>query len=132
MDVPPDLPDLQVDRDAIVEALLNLLQNAVKHSPAPRRIARPRPASGRSIGLAVEDNGPGIAKRDRKRIFEKFYQVDTRLSSPTQGKVDRGSGLGLSIVRAVARAHGGRVEVESEVGHGSRFTLWLPAAEVPR
>lgn len=132
VDIPPDLPHVQVDRDAMVEALLNLLQNAVKHSPAPRRIAVRAWLSGRWIGLAVEDNGPGIAKRDRKRIFEKFYQVDTRLSSPTQGKVDRGSGLGLSIVRAVARAHGGRVELESEVGHGSRFTLWLPAAEVPR
>jgi two-component system phosphate regulon sensor histidine kinase PhoR len=84
------------------------------------------------IGLTVQDNGPGIPKRDRKRVFEKFYQVDARLSSPTQGKVDRGSGLGLSIVRAVARAHGGRVELDSEVGRGSRFTLWLPAVAPTR
>ena len=83
-------------------------------------------ASGGFVGLAVTDDGPGIPKRDRRRVFEKFYQVDTRLSSPAQGTVDRGSGLGLSIVRAVARAHGGRVELETEVGHGSTFTLWLP------
>lgn len=132
VDVPPDLPDVQVDRDAIVEALLNLLQNAVKHSPPPRRITLRATTDGRWVGLVVEDDGPGIAKRDRKRIFEKFYQVDTRLSSPTQGNVDRGSGLGLSIVRAVARAHGGRVELRSELGHGSRFTLWLPAVDFPR
>ncbi|MEQ1505585.1 MAG: HAMP domain-containing sensor histidine kinase [Myxococcota bacterium] len=132
LDVPPDLPELMVDRDAIVEALLNLLHNAVKHTAPPRRIAVRAARRGRWIGLTVEDDGPGIPKRDRRRIFEKFYQVDARLSSPTQGRVDRGSGLGLSIVRAVARAHGGKVELDSEVGRGSRFTLWLPAVDGPR
>jgi two-component system phosphate regulon sensor histidine kinase PhoR len=130
--VPPDLPDVRVDQDAIVEAMLNLLQNAVKHTSPPRRIVLRGLALGRWVALSVEDNGPGIAKRDRRRIFEKFYQVDTRLSSPTQGKVERGSGLGLSIVRSVARAHGGRVELQSEVGRGSRFTLWLPTVEPTR
>lgn len=125
--IPNDLPDLRADRDAIVEAVLNLLQNAIKHTQPPRRIVLRGLISGGSVGLSVEDNGPGIAKRDRKRIFEKFYQVDTRLSSPTQGRVERGSGLGLSIARAVARAHGGRIELKSELGRGSQFTLWLPA-----
>jgi signal transduction histidine kinase len=126
VDVPADLPEVRADRDAIVEALLNLLQNAVKYTPPPRTIVLRGTAAGGFVGLAVKDDGPGIPKRDRRRVFEKFYQVDTRLSSPAQGTVDRGSGLGLSIVRAVARAHGGRVELETEVGHGSTFTLWLP------
>jgi two-component system phosphate regulon sensor histidine kinase PhoR len=128
VDVPADLPDVRVDRDAIVEALLNLLQNAVKYTPNPRTILLQGVAEGAFVGLAVRDNGPGIPKRDRKRVFEKFYQVDTRLSSPAQGTVDRGSGLGLSIVRAVARAHGGRVQLDTELGRGSTFTLWLPRA----
>jgi len=128
VDVPVDLPEVRVDRDAIVEALLNLLQNAVKYTPHPRTILLQGIAEGAFVGLAVKDNGPGIPKRDRRRIFEKFYQVDTRLSSPAQGTVDRGSGLGLSIVRAVARAHGGRVELDTELGRGSTFTLWLPVA----
>jgi two-component system, OmpR family, phosphate regulon sensor histidine kinase PhoR len=132
VDVPPDLPEVRVDHDAIVEALLNLLQNAVKYTPPPRRIRVRGGLRGRWVALTVEDNGPGIAKRDRKRVFEKFYQADTRLSSPTQGNVDRGSGLGLSIVRAVARAHGGKVLLDTEVGRGSRFSLMLPSAASAR
>jgi len=124
----PEVPAVSVDRDAIVEALLNLLQNAVKYTPEPRRIVLSATHEGRWVGLTVADNGPGIAPRERRRVFEKFYQADTLLSSPTQKGADRGSGLGLSIVRAVARAHGGRVELESELGEGSRFTVWLPAA----
>jgi signal transduction histidine kinase len=123
-----EVPQVEVDRDAIVEALLNLLQNAMKYTPPPRRIRLSAVARGRWVGLAVSDNGPGIAPADRRRIFEKFYQADARLSSPTQHGADRGSGLGLSIVRAVARGHGGRVELKTELGEGSTFTLWLPAA----
>ncbi len=125
---PAGLPKVMVDRDAIVEALLNLLQNAIRYCPAPRRIELSAAAQGRWVSIAVTDDGPGIAKQDRRRIFEKFYQGDTLLSSPTQKGAERGSGLGLAIVRAVARAHGGKVDLDSEVGKGSRFTIWLPVA----
>ncbi len=128
IEVDAELPPVRADRDAIVEALLNLLQNATKYTEPPRRIRVYGTSRGGMVGLSIEDNGPGIEKRHRRRIFEKFYQADTRLSSMAQGSVERGSGLGLSIVRAVARAHGGRVELDSEVGRGSRFTLWLPAS----
>ncbi len=121
-----------MDRDAIVEALVNLLQNAVKYTPQPRTISLSATRVGRWVGLTVADNGPGIHKQDRKRIFEKFYQADTLLSAPSQQGANRGSGLGLSIVRAVIRAHGGRVELATELGRGSRFTLWLPAAGAMR
>ena len=123
-----DLPLLWADRDAIAEALLNLLQNALKYTPKPRHIELKATAAGRGVVIEVADNGPGIPKGEWSRIFEKFYQGDLRLSSPLQGRVDRGSGLGLSIVRAVVRAHGGRVDLESELGSGSRFRVWLPAA----
>jgi two-component system phosphate regulon sensor histidine kinase PhoR len=129
IEVDATLPTVRADRDAIVEALLNLLQNATKYTPPPRRIRVSALRRGAEVGLCVEDNGPGIEKRHRRRIFEKFYQADTRLSTMAQGAVDRGSGLGLSIVRAVARAHDGHVELDSEVGRGSRFTLWLPVAD---
>lgn len=128
--IPGGLPALQVDRDAIVEALVNLLQNAVKHTPAPRTIGISARAVGNQVGITVADDGPGIPKAERARVFEKFYQADTRLSSPTGAQ--RGSGLGLAIVRAVVRGHGGRVDLESDEGAGSRFTLWLPAATVER
>jgi signal transduction histidine kinase len=126
VDIPADLPNLRVDRDAIVEALLNLLQNAVKYTPSPQKIELSAIRRGSRIGLSVDDNGLGIAQADRHRIFEKFYQADTLLSSVTQMGAERGSGLGLSIVRAVTRGHGGRVELHTELGKGSRFTLWLP------
>ncbi len=130
VDVPRDLAWVRVDRDALVEALLNLLQNAVRHVPEPRKIAVEGrlDAKGR-VGLSVIDDGPGIAPRDRNRIFERFVQADPRLSAPSQRGAERGSGLGLAIVRAVARAHGGAVTLVSDVGAGSRFTIWLPAAD---
>ncbi len=123
-DIPPGL-HIHGDRDALVEALLNLLQNALKYTPPPRSIRVEVRVEGNWVGLAVADNGPGIASRERRRVFEKFYQADTRLSSPTQQGADRGSGLGLAIVRAVARAHRGRVDLTSEEGVGSTFTLWV-------
>lgn len=128
VELDPALPPLRADRDAIVEALLNLLQNAVKYTPPPRRIVVSATWRGSRIGLTVSDNGPGVQKRDRKRIFEKFYQADTRLSASTFSAAGRGSGLGLSIVRAVVRGHGGKVDLETELGVGSRFTMWLPAS----
>ena len=122
-----DVPDVAVDRDATVEALINLLQNAHKHTSPPREITLGVHHRDGLVAFSVKDNGPGIRRREHKRIFEKFYQADARLSALSQGDVDRGSGLGLSIVRAVARAHGGRVDLASDYGHGSVFTLWLPA-----
>ncbi|MCO4745624.1 MAG: hypothetical protein KC912_12600 [Proteobacteria bacterium] len=121
--IPDDLSPMLVDRDAIVEALLNLISNALKYTPEPRSIQITAEESKGRVGLSVADNGPGIAPRDRRRIFEKFYQADTLLSRSVEG-----SGLGLSIVRAVIHAHKGRVELDSELGEGSRFTLWLPVA----
>lgn len=123
VDVPADLPAVRADRDAIIEALLNLIQNAFKYTPAPRKVRIIARRDGGRVGLSVQDNGPGIPRHERRRVFEKFYQADNRLSRETEG-----SGLGLSIVRAVAQGHGGRVELDTEVGRGSTFTVWLPAA----
>jgi two-component system phosphate regulon sensor histidine kinase PhoR len=124
----PDLPPVRADHDAVVEALLNLLTNAVRHAPRPRAIAVEGLREGRRVGISVIDDGPGIPKADRKRAFERFWQGDPRLSAPGQRGAERGSGLGLAIVAAIARGHGGAVALQSDVGRGCRFTLWLPVA----
>ncbi len=123
--VPDDLPPLRVDRDAVVEALLNLLVNAFRHCTDPRHIVLSAALQGRRVGLSVTDNGPGIRRSDRRRIFEKFYRPD---DDQQDDDLNKGTGLGLAIVRAVVRAHGGRVQLESTLHQGSTFTLWLPAA----
>ncbi|WP_257453166.1 sensor histidine kinase [Archangium lipolyticum] len=122
--VPDALPPIQVDRDAISAALLNLLQNAYKYSGDDKRIALSVHSQGKWVGLTVEDHGVGISPRDRKRIFERFYRVDNLLTRKTEG-----SGLGLAITKRIVEAHGGRITVKSEPGKGSRFTIQLPVAK---
>ena len=78
-------------------------------------------AERRWVVLTVADDGPGIPRSERSRIFEKFYRPDVLVSRRTEG-----SGLGLAIVRAVVQAHKGRVDVESEEGKGARFTIRIP------
>jgi len=119
--VPPSLPKLVADRNALVDALVNLLSNAYKYSGDEKKISLTASADPKSVRFAVTDNGIGIARREHRRIFEKFYRADERLS-----RVVEGSGLGLAIVRHVAVAHEGRVDVESEPGKGSTFTIVLP------
>jgi two-component system phosphate regulon sensor histidine kinase PhoR len=120
-DVKPSLPEVVGDRGALVDALVNLLSNADKYSPETEEITLTATADARSVRLSVADHGIGIPRREHRRIFEKFYRVDERLSRAVEG-----SGLGLSIVQHVALGHGGRVEVESEPGRGSTFTIVLP------
>jgi signal transduction histidine kinase len=124
VDVPDNLPPVLVDRDAIAGALLNLLQNAYKYSGQDKRIALSVQAAGRWVGFSVEDHGMGIAPRDRKRIFERFYRVDNLLTRKTEG-----SGLGLAISKRLVEAHGGRITVKSELGKGSRFTIQIPVTK---
>jgi signal transduction histidine kinase len=118
------LPALRADRDALVTVLLNLLDNAYKFTGESKRIAlRASGDGGGRIQFSVEDNGIGIAPREQKKIFRRFYQVDRRLS-----RAAGGCGLGLSIVDFIVRAHGGEVGVRSRPGEGSTFTVSLPAA----
>jgi two-component system phosphate regulon sensor histidine kinase PhoR len=120
VDLPADLPAVLCDRNAIVDALVNLLSNAYKYGGQPRRIEITAAASDREVSVTVRDNGKGIARTEHKRIFEKFYRVDDLLARQQEG-----SGIGLSIVQHVMRAHRGRIDVDSEPGRGSAFTLTL-------
>ena len=122
VDVASGVPDVQVDRAAIVDAIVNLLSNAQKYGGTPPvvRLAAASAPDG-SVTIAVTDNGDGIPRPEHRRIFEKFYRIDDRLS-----RSKKGSGLGLAIVSHVARAHRARVTVESAPGQGSTFTIVLP------
>jgi two-component system phosphate regulon sensor histidine kinase PhoR len=123
--VNPSLPSIRADRGALVDVLLNLMANAHKYSRPPRRIEITASADDRTVRIAVADNGIGIPRAEHRRIFQKFYRVDERLSRERNG-----SGLGLAIVRHVVKGHGGRIEVDSTPGCGSTFTVILPHGPV--
>jgi two-component system phosphate regulon sensor histidine kinase PhoR len=121
VEVPDDLPDVLADRAAMVDALLNLLSNAWKYSSGEKHVVIHASADPQHVRIAVKDNGQGIPRNEQRRIWQKFYRVDDRLSRAVEG-----SGLGLSIVRHVVLAHGGKIELHSEVDRGSTFTIVLP------
>jgi signal transduction histidine kinase len=123
----PDLPTVVADADAMVTALLNLLENAHKYSGEDKRIELSAGVRNGCVFFAVKDNGIGLSPRDMKLIFKRFYQVDQRLS-----RTGGGCGLGLSIVSFIATAHQGVVDVQSQPGCGSVFTLALPSAPAHR
>ena len=106
----------------MVTAVLNLLDNAYKYTGESKRIVLRAYADGDDVCIEVEDNGVGIPTRARAKIFDRFYQADRSLS-----RSGGGCGLGLSIVRRIVEAHGGRVDVRSRRGEGSTFTIRLPA-----
>ena len=135
-----ELPTLMADRSALRQVFLNLLENALKYTPAGAVTVRARTASGdearprifagsrmsladRWAVVEVSDTGPGIAPEHHSRIFERLYRVDRGRSRDLGG-----TGLGLSIARHVTEAHGGRIELSSAPGQGATFTVWLPAA----
>jgi two-component system phosphate regulon sensor histidine kinase PhoR len=118
------LPPVFADREALTEALLNLLNNAYKYTGPEKRITVTAKAIGPTVLLSVADNGPGIPGPEQKRIFDKFYRARDPLLRTIEG-----SGLGLAMVKHIAKGHGGTVNVSSRVGHGATFTLSLPAAE---
>jgi len=121
VEVAEDLPEVEIDPEAIEQALLNLVNNAIKYSPDQKYIRLEVRRDGERILIAVRDKGIGVAKADQKRIFEKFYRAENTLVHTTKG-----SGLGLALVQHIMEAHGGAVELESAPGVGSTFTLVLP------
>jgi signal transduction histidine kinase len=123
LEIASDLPSVVADRDALVTALLNLLDNAYKYGPADGPVSLRVFRDAGHVVFAVQDRGIGIPRREQKRIFRRFYRIDQRLT-----RTSSGSGLGLSIVDAIARAHGGSVKLQSAPEHGSTFSLYLPAA----
>lgn len=121
----PNLGEIEVDRDALSGALLNLLQNAYKYSKNDdKRIDLRGVLDDDFVVLEVEDRGVGIPRREQKRIFDRFYRVDSLLTRDTEG-----SGLGLSIAQRIVQAHDGWISVDSVPGRGSTFRIHLPLAQ---
>lgn len=117
-----NLPPVRADRDSLNMVLVNLLENAWKYTGENKRISVETKREGNRVVFAVEDNGIGIAKREQVKIFDRFYQVDRKLTRNAEG-----CGLGLSIVKQIVDAHEGKISVESEPGKGSRFLVSMPA-----
>jgi two-component system OmpR family sensor kinase len=112
------------DEARIHQVVANLLANARAHTPAGTKIDVSITHDTDGIRISVADNGPGLSVEDQEKIFERFYRADS-----SRVRVDgEGSGLGLSIVDAVMKAHGGSVTVVSELGQGATFTLFFPVA----
>jgi signal transduction histidine kinase len=122
-----DLPPVRADRDRLQQVLTNLLDNAVKFSPAGERVIVSAYGEDSRVRVEVADRGPGIAKDQQRLIFEKFGRGN---SPGSPGKP--GTGLGLFIARSIAEAHGGTLDVHSAPERGATFTLTLPAAESAR
>jgi signal transduction histidine kinase len=109
------------DRDAVKQAVLNLLTNAMKYSGSSRAIElRLLPQNGDAL-IQVADHGIGIPTREQSRIFERFYRARV-----PENRVISGTGLGLALVAHIAEAHGGSVQVESNPGKGSTFSIRIP------
>ncbi len=120
------IPAINADPEAVSEALLNIIDNAVKYSDKEKRLRVATGTSGGRPYVEVEDHGIGIDPHHQKHIFEKFYRVSSGLVHNT-----RGSGLGLTLVKHIMDAHKGTVIVKSQTGKGSTFRLSFPAAEGP-
>lgn len=124
-EIETNLPPVRMDEDAMTLVLLNLVDNAVKYAGDGGEVSvRLRRAPG-AVALVVSDRGVGISLDEQGRIFERFYRAES-----ARARNVRGSGIGLALVKHIAEAHGGRVEVESSPGQGSTFTVYVPAAPV--
>jgi two-component system phosphate regulon sensor histidine kinase PhoR len=120
-ELPADLPELNADRDRLVQVFLNLVDNAIRYTPPGGAVTVSARRAGEVICVSVCDTGVGIPAQHLPHLFERFYRVD-----PARTVKSGGTGLGLSIVDQIVRAHGGSIQVESEVGRGTCFHLELP------
>ena len=103
------------------------MANALQHTPQGGRITLGARSTDEGIELTVEDTGEGISEADLPFVFDRFWRGDPSRTRKAGG----GSGLGLAIARQIVQAHGGKITVESQVGQGSVFTIWLPTATPP-
>ncbi|MEO0895748.1 MAG: HAMP domain-containing sensor histidine kinase [Bacteroidota bacterium] len=122
--LPPQCPQVAFDEGSVSEAMVNLIDNAIKYSDDKKHIVISVCQVEKEVGLRVTDQGIGISEEHQKEIFERFFRV-------TRGDLYtvQGTGLGLSLVKEIMTAHKGRIELESKAGEGSSFTLWFPVFE---
>lgn len=118
----PDLPEIQVDVERMVQVLENLVSNAIRYTPAGGTITLSAGRDQESVLLKVTDTGAGILPQDLPHIFDRFFRADQ-----ARQQAEDESGLGLAIAKSIVEAHGGKISAESEPGHGSTFIVALPA-----
>jgi len=118
VELPPQLPDIDADRDRLLQVFENLIGNAIKFTPAGGQVIVGGTSDGRSVRYYVRDTGSGIAVEDQPHVFDRFWQARATKRA--------GAGLGLRIVKGIVEAHGGRVWVESTPGRGSTFYFEIP------
>jgi signal transduction histidine kinase len=118
--IPADPTFVTADRDKIKQVVINLLSNAIKYNSTDGKIAIQAYQNGEAAGFSVEDTGPGIPANEMKHLFEKFYRV------PGSENLASGTGLGLSICKRIIDAHQGWIDVDSKVGKGTKFSIFLP------
>jgi len=123
-DIPDDLPELEIDPERMAQVIGNLTANAIKYTPRGGLISVSAGSNGVMVWIRVSDSGPGISPDELEKIFEPFYR------GTQKQRIKQGMGLGLSIARDLVQAHNGRLEVDSQPGLGSRFTIWLPVKHV--
>jgi len=124
-----DLPPITADGDRLAQVFTNLVDNALKFTPAQGRVTLSAKRSVAEVELSVADTGIGVASEALPYLFDRFYQADpSRASGGVTDAVRRGAGLGLAIVKEIIQAHGGKIAVRSQAGSGTTFTIHLPVA----
>jgi len=124
IDLPQRLPLVNIDSRRISQVLRNLLENALAHTAKGDAITVAAAQQGNWVEVSIADTGEGIPPEDLPNIFERFYRVDK-----SRARATGGSGLGLTIAKRLVEAHGGKIEVQSKLGKGSRFSFTVPVAE---
>jgi signal transduction histidine kinase len=114
------------DKDRLKQVMVNLIGNAISYTPIGGEVVVGVGKSGSLARLTISDTGPGIPAEDLPHIFERFYRAE---KSRTRSRDGKGFGLGLSIAYWIVNNHGGKIEVNSKVGEGTTFCVWLPLAE---
>jgi signal transduction histidine kinase len=124
IDIAPTIPMVRADRNRVIQILVNLLSNAYRYTPSGGRITISAHVTDKAVQVQVADTGIGITLEDQERVFEPFYRADDEMVTKQPG-----TGLGLSIVRSLVEMHGGKLQLQSELGTGSTFSFTLPLAQ---
>ncbi len=127
--IPAGLPPVEVDPILISQVLVNLLENAIRYTPALSPISLSVRADHEYLYISVADRGPGIPPSEREHIFEKFYRIKRGIEESTETIAPHGSGLGLAVCKGFVQVHGGRIWVEERIGGGAQFIFTLPLME---